>query len=86
MHGSKLDIPWSAPLTSTRLEPRCCQADRTTSARVPFKIAPKAITKRAQSSEVIIKEWSSQGAVQDDEGKGVVKRQKTLSTDHAIKT
>jgi hypothetical protein len=42
--------------------------------------------KRAQSGEVIIKEWSRRGAVRDDEEKEDVKKQKTLSTDHAIKT
>jgi hypothetical protein len=48
--------------------------------------ALRAIMKRAECGEVIIKEWSSQGAVQDDEEKEVVTKQKTLGTDHAIKT
>ena len=42
--------------------------------------------KEAQCGEVVIKEWSSQGAAQDDEEKEVVKRQETLSADYTIKT
>jgi hypothetical protein len=48
--------------------------------------ALRAIMKRAECREVIIKEWSNRGAVQDDEEKEVVKKQKTLGNDHAIKT